>query len=170
MKRLKLNFTRDIQVIIVEPGMAPRLAKVKNTEDAFSGIVGGPIARYAAKPASLVLLIANENAEREELPPNRRIPLPTGADSGGGYLCRTFLVCGVAGNSYVSLTSGQQEEYLRRFADPGEFVLVEDRNGRNVCCSPGELTRSAGAWWDRMKDGESVTLTKAGGPRRSVPA
>ena len=170
MKKLKLKMTREIQVLIVEPGKAPRTARVKNTEDAFSEIVGGPIARYAAKPASLVLLIANENAEREDLPPNRRIPLHSGVAGGENYLCGTFLVCAVAGNNYVSLTSGQQAEYMRYFADPGEFVVVEDRDGRSVCCSPGELARSAGAWWDRMKDGESMTLTKTGGLRRSVPA
>lgn len=170
MKRLKLNMTREIQVLIVEPGKPPRAARVKNTEDAFAEIVGGPIARYAARPASLVLLIANEQAEEQELPPNRRIPLPGGSSGEAGCICGTFLVCGVAGNSYVSLTSGQQDEFMGYFAEPGEFMVVEGRDGRSVCCSPGDLTRSAGAWWDRMKDGESVTVTKRGGMKRSVPA
>ncbi|MBQ9347340.1 MAG: DUF3846 domain-containing protein [Oscillibacter sp.] len=170
MKKLKLNMTREIQVLIVEPGEPPRPASVKNTEDAFSEIVGGPIACYSAWPASLVLLIANERAEEQELPPNRRIPVHNSAPGGVAVLCGTFLVCAVAGNSYVSLTSGQRDEFSRYFADPGEFMLVEDRDGRSVCCSPGDLTRSAGAWWDRMKDGESMTLTKRGGVKRSVPA
>ena len=170
MKKLKLNMAREISVLIVEPGKPPRPAKVKNTEDAFAEIVGGPIARYAARPASLVLLIANEQAEEQELPPNRRIPTPSGSGGEAGYVCGTFLVCGVAGNSYTSLTSGQREEFTRYFADPGEFVLVDGRDGRSVCCSPGDLTRSAGAWWDRMRDGDSVILTKQGGAKRSVPA
>ena len=34
---------KEIDVLIVEPGKAPRPAKVQNTLEAFGEIVGGPI-------------------------------------------------------------------------------------------------------------------------------
>ena len=34
---------REINILVVEPGKAPRPAKVMDTLDAFSEIVGGPV-------------------------------------------------------------------------------------------------------------------------------
>ena len=144
---------KEINVLIVEAGKAPRPAKVLNTMDTFAEIVGGPVEAGCYLPQR-VMLIRNENGKALGLPPNRANPRAE------DYIAGTFLLCGFEGDSFTSLTPAQQMEFQEYFAKPGEFMLI---GTETVCGSPGELAMNACKLWEGMKNGESVVMTKWGG-------
>ena len=144
---------KEINVLIVEAGKAPRPAKVLNTMDTFAEIVGGPVEAGCYLPQR-VMLIRNENGKALGLPPNRANPRAK------DYIAGTFLLCGFEGDSFTSLTPAQQMEFQEYFAKPGEFMLI---GTETVCGSPGELAMNACKLWEGMKNGESVVMTKWGG-------
>ncbi|MCI8623863.1 MAG: DUF3846 domain-containing protein [Provencibacterium sp.] len=150
---------KEIDVLIVEPGKAPRPAKVQNTLEAFGEIVGGPIEAGCYLPQR-VLLVCQENAKGLGLPPNRANPRAR------DYIAGTFLLCGFEGDAFTSLTPAQQVEFQTYFGEPGEFMLI---GTETVCAAPGELALNACKLWERMKNGESVVLTKWGGPGEGQP-
>ena len=145
--------TKEINVLIVEAGKAPRPAKVLNTMDTFAEIVGGPVEAGVYLPQR-VMLIRNENGKALGLPPNRANPRAK------DYIAGTFLLCGFEGDSFTSLTPAQQVEFQEYFAKPGEFMLI---GTETVCGSPGELAMNACKLWESMRNGESVVMTKWGG-------
>ena len=144
---------KEINVLIVEAGKAPRPAKVLNTMDTFAEIVGGPVEAGCYLPQR-VMLIRNENGKALGLPPNRANPRAE------DYIAGTFLLCGFEGDSFTSLTPAQQMEFQEYFAKPGEFMLI---GTETVCGSPGELAMNACKLWESMRNGESVVMTKWGG-------
>ena len=87
---------KEINVLVVEPGKAPRPAKVKNTLETFSEIVGGPVEAGCYLPQR-VMLICQENGKQRGLPPNRANP------RAGNYIAGTFLLCGFEDDSFISL-------------------------------------------------------------------
>ena len=101
--------SKMIQVLIVEPGKPPRLAKTENTWTAFQHIVCGPIEVGCYLPQR-VLLISNANAEMIGLPPNRA------TKPNGEYILGTFLLCSFEENSYTSLSEKQQREFIDFFS------------------------------------------------------
>ncbi len=150
--------TREIDILVVEPGKAPRPAKVEDTLEAFQQIVGGPIEAGCFLPQR-VMLIHRENGKKLGLPPNRAIP------GEKDYIAGTFLLCGFGENSFMSLAPAQQMEFETCFAKPDEFMQI----GSSVLCfSPGELSDAARSLWESMGNGESVVLTKWGGARAGV--
>lgn len=151
--------TKEINVLIVEPGKAPRPAKVKNTLETFAEIVGGPVEAGCYLPQR-VMLICQENGKERGLPPNRANP------RAGDYIAGTFLLCGFEDDSFISLTPAQQVEFQTYFAKPGEFMLVAE----TVCAAPGDLALTACKLWERMKNGESVVMTKWGGQEGGASA
>lgn len=151
---------KEINVLVVEPGKAPRPAKVENTLETFAKIVGGPVEAGCYLPQR-VMLICQENGKQQGLPPNRANP------RAGDYIAGTFLLCGFEDDSFISLTPAQQMEFQEYFAKPGEFMLV---GTETVCAAPGELARTACDLWEHMKAGESVVMTKWGGGPEGVAA
>ena len=107
---------KEIEVLIVEPGKAPRLAKVNNTWAAFQHIVGGPIDTGCYLPQR-VMLISNAEGKKIGLSPNRAVR------PDGEYIAGTFLLCSFEDNSYTSLSAEQQAEFSRYFSQPGEWAL-----------------------------------------------
>ncbi len=105
---------QKINILIVEPGKAPRLAKADDTLEAFQKIVGGPIEVGCELPQR-VLLICNELGKLMGLPPNR--PNPT---DNRDYIAGTFLLCSYEGEHFASLTAAQQAEFQAFFALPGK--------------------------------------------------
>lgn len=144
---------KEINVLVVEPGKAPRPARVRNTLENFAQIVGGPVEAGCYLPQR-VMLVCQENGSAKGLPPNR-IGTRTGE-----YIAGTFLLCGFKDNRFISLTPMQQAEFQQYFAKPGEFMMV---GTETVCTNTGELAMAACCLWDRLKNGESVVLTKWGG-------
>ncbi len=106
--------TREIDILVVEPGKAPRPAKVEDTLEAFQQIVGGPIEAGCYLPQR-VMLVCNSEGKNMGLPPNRVNP----ADS-GDTITGTFLLCSFEGEHFASLTAAQQAEFQACFALPGE--------------------------------------------------
>lgn len=141
-----------IDILIVEPGKAPRPARVVHTLENLQDIVGGQLEIGCFLPQR-VLLICNENGKSLGLVPNRRNP---GTED---YIAGTFLLCGLEGDGFGSLTAAQQQEFQRRFAKPGEFMVV---GADTVCSTFNELLLAAYKLWDDMGDGDAVVLTKLG--------
>ena len=144
---------KEINVLVVEPGKPPRPARVGNTLKNFEQIVGGPVETGCFLPQR-VMLVCRDRKDASELPPNRCTARR------GEYISGTFLLCGFKGNRFISLTPMQQDEFQQHFAKPGEFMMV---GTETVCSNTGELAMAACCLWERMKNGESIVLTKWGG-------
>ena len=121
----------EINVLVVEPGKAPRPAKVLNTLDVFSEIVSGPIEIGAYLPQR-VMLIFNSEGKRLGLPPNRALSHTK------DYVAGTFLLCGFEDRSFTSLTREQQMEFKKYFSTPAV-----------------ELTLTARKLWESMDGGKA---------------
>lgn len=148
-----------INILIVEPGKAPRPAAMRNTLEAAEKIVGGALQIGCFLPQR-VLMLYQEN--KDGLTPNRPIPYS------GGILYGTFLLCGLPENgiNFDSLTPGQQKEFQDTFAAPGDFMLV----GNTAYVDPDDVADAVYNLWDTLRDGETVVLTKWGGQPESEPA
>ena len=102
-----------IDILVVEPGEAPRPAKVEDTLEAFQQIVGGPIEAGCYLPQR-VMLICNGEGKNMGLPLNR--PNPTDQ---GDYIHGTFLLCSFEEERFASLSPAQQTQFQAYFALPG---------------------------------------------------
>ena len=146
--------TKEIDILVVEPGKAPRPARVEDTLETFQKIVNGPIEAGCYLPQR-VMLICNSEGKNQGLPPNRANPRAR------DYIAGTFLLCGFEGEHFASLTPAQQLEFQAYFAKPGEFMMV---GTDTVCAARSQMAVIACKLWDGMKNGQSVVLTKWGGP------
>lgn len=145
----------EIDILVVEPGRPPRPARVAYSLDTFSQLVGGELSMGCFLPQR-VMLLYNEDARRQGLPPNRYSPHMKECISG------TFLLCGLSDeDGFCSLSPAQQDEFQRFFASPGEFMML---GTDSICTSFTEFSKASGKLWDRMANGESVVLTKWGCP------
>ena len=128
--------TQEIDVLIVEPGKAPRPAKVLNTMEAFEEVVGGPIEIGAYLPQRVMLIFNSATKD---------------------YIEGTFLLCSFEDRSFTSLTREQRTEFQTHFAEPGELMLAG-----TVCANRDEAAMASVKLWDSMKNGEYLTLTRWG--------
>ena len=106
--------TKEIDILVVEPGKPPRPDRVADTLETFQKIVGGPIEAGCYLPQR-VMLICNGEGKNMGLMPNRENP----TDS-GDFIAGTFLLCSVEGEHFASLTAAQQKEFEAYFALPDE--------------------------------------------------
>lgn len=143
--------SKMIDILVVEPGKAPRPARVESTLEKITEIVGGQPEMGCFLPQR-VLLACRE--DMTGLTPNRRNPTT------GEVISGPFLLCGFDDTGFSSLTPEQQQEFGRCFARPGEFMLV---GADTVCATPNELLLASYKLWDNLRDGETVLLTKWGG-------
>ena len=104
--------TKEIDILVVEPGKNPRPARVEDTLGAFQKIVGGPIEAGCYLPQR-VMLICNGEGKNLRLMPNRENP----TDS-RDFIAGTFLLCSFKGEHFASLTAAQQREFETYFALP----------------------------------------------------
>ena len=102
-----------IDILVVEPGEAPRPTQVEDTLEAFQQIVGGPIEAGCYLPQR-VMLVCNGEGKNMGLMPNRENP----TDS-GDFIAGTFLLCSFEGEHFASLTAAQQREFEAYFATSG---------------------------------------------------
>ena len=149
---------KKINILVVEPGKAPRPVQVKDALETFQKIVGGPIEAGCYLPQR-VMLICNGEGKNLGLPPNRANPRARDCIAG------TFLLCGFEGERFISLTPAQQVEFQAYFAKPGEFMMI---GADAVCATRGKMAVIACKLWDNMKNGESIVLTKWGGQEEKV--
>ena len=149
---------QKMDILIVEPGKAPRPAALPdNTLEAVEAVLGGT-AQVGCFLPQRVLLISREDTGG--LAPNRCMP------GGKGFVNGTFLLCGIPeeGCLFDSLTPGQQKEFQELFARPGEFMMV----GSETYADPDDVADKVYSLWDTLKNGETVVLTKWGGQDRGV--
>ena len=149
---------QKMDILIVEPGKAPRPAALPdNTLEAVEAVLGGA-AQVGCFLPQRVLLISREDTGG--LAPNRCMP------GGKGFVNGTFLLCGIPeeGCLFDSLTPGQQKEFQELFARPGEFMMV----GSETYADPDDVADKVYSLWDTLKDGETVVLTKWGGQDRGA--
>ena len=149
---------QKMDILIVEPGKAPRPAALPdNMLEAVEAVLGGA-AQVGCFLPQRVLLISREDTGG--LAPNRCMP------GGKGFVSGTFLLCGIPeeGCLFDSLTPGQQKEFQELFARPGEFMMV----GSEAYADPDDVADKVYGLWDTLGNGETVVLTKWGGQDRGA--
>ena len=132
---------QKMDILIVEPGKAPRPAALPdNTLEAVEAVLGGA-AQVGCFLPQRVLLISREDTGG--LAPNRCMP------GGKGFVSGTFLLCGIPeeGCLFDSLTPGQQKEFQELFARPGEFMMV----GSEAYADPDDVLSACGTLWGTGK-------------------
>lgn len=149
--------TQNMDILIVEPGKAPRPAVIPNTLESVETILGGSVQVGCFLPQR-VLLLSREDTNG--LVPNRCLPGKT------GYVSGTFLLCGIPeeGCLFDSLTPKQQKEFQDIFAAPGEFMMV----GGTAYADPDDVADVVYGLWESLSDGDTVVLTKWGGTESGV--
>ena len=86
----------EINILVVEPGRPPRPARVDNSLETFSQLIGGELAMGCFLPHR-VMLLYNEDANRQGLPPNRCNPFVNECISG------TFLLHRFTASAFLCL-------------------------------------------------------------------
>ena len=128
---------KDINVLLVEPGKAPRKVTVRNTKEGVAevlgeGILETVIVQYqhgaCATFLPLVMLCHEEDLDRAERDPARTGGLPGIA-----------LLCCVEGNDLVSLPPALQEKFLEHYAKSGDKMIMD---GNFVSEHPESLAES----------------------------
>lgn len=122
-----------MQVLLVEPGRAPRKMELKNDLDAMQRVVGG-LLQVIYPFEEPVALVCNDEGKLLGLPANRGL----WDEKGRLYdiVCGPFFLCGAPpeGDSFSSLTEEQLERYGKRFRRL-EFFLNLD--GQILCLPIG---------------------------------
>ena len=108
-----------MKILVVEPERKPEVQEISGSLESMQKVVSGLI--QALYPfAGPVALIANDEGKLLGLPMNRGL-----RDEDGklyDILCGTFFLCGISGDSFVSLTEEQIQHLKRVFAAPELFV------------------------------------------------
>lgn len=112
-----MSMAENMDILIVEPGKAPRPAVIQNTFEAVEKALCGP-AQIGCFLPQKVLLISQEDAGG--LVPNRCLPGKKKSINGA------FILCGIPeeGSCFCSLTPKQQKDFQEIFREPGEFMMV----------------------------------------------
>ena len=143
--------TENIDILLVEPGKAPRLAVVLNTIKAMEDMLGGAV-KIGCFLAQRVLLVSRENTAG--LLPNRIMPQRK------GYISGTFLLCGInETGDFASLTKRQQQGFFSIFEKPSEFMTIDS----STYIHPNDAAKHIYGLWENLKDGERAIITKWGG-------
>lgn len=114
---------RDISVLLVEPGKAPKLITIKDELEAYQEMVGGYIeVLYPFEDE--VGIICNEEGKLVGLPPNRAMF----NEDGKAYdiIAGKFLVVGLGEENFDSLSPKLAEKYRNKFRYPERFVMAGD--------------------------------------------
>lgn len=148
---------QNMDILIVEPGKAPRPATLPNTLEAVEAFLGGAVQVGCFLPQKVFLLSREDTGG---LAPNRCLP------GKRGYVSGTFLLCGIPemGCNFDSLTPEQQKEFQDIFARPGEFMMV----GGTAYADPDDVADAVYGLWDTLGDGETAVLTKWGGVKQGA--
>ena len=103
-----------MQVVLVEPGKAARIAEIGEDLHDMQEIVGGPIqALYPwDDPAAI---ICNDEGKLNQLPLNRVL-------EDYDIIAGTFFICGIQGENFSSLTEQQLQKYQQKFRYPEKFI------------------------------------------------
>lgn len=112
--------SKEMDVLLVEPGCYPRMVTIENSLQAMQEAVGGPIEVVSLPDAAIV---CNEEGKLKGLPPNR--PLMDENHHIQDVLRGTFFVCGEQGEQLTSLSEGLLDKYASQFYQPKAFVRTQ---------------------------------------------
>ena len=108
-----------MDVLIVEPEKAPRMAAISGDLESLQKVVGGHI--EAVYPYNdPVALVCNEEGKLIGLPLNRKI-------EDHDIIAGTFMICGLGEDDFCSLSPELAEKYKQKFADPEMFMRVGNK-------------------------------------------
>lgn len=108
-----------MDVLIIEPEKAPRMANITGDLNSLQQVVGGYI--EAVYPYDdPVAIVCNEEGKLLGLPLNRKL-------EDYDIIAGTFVVCGLSEDNFDSLTSELAEKYREKFADPEIFMKMGSR-------------------------------------------
>ena len=96
-----------MNVLMVEPGMAPYEKEVNGLEEMQAAVGGLITASYPYDEP--VAIVSNDESLLEGMPFNRSI------EGGYGGIFGPFFVCGLAEDSFCSLTPEQMEHFKKKF-------------------------------------------------------
>jgi len=99
----------QIDILVVKPDTGPYIERIENNNPAIQKLVGGYYEAVFPFNDSVVLL-CNENGKLENLERNRFVPELADAIRG------TFLVVGVQGSEFASLSPRLAKKYSKRFS------------------------------------------------------
>ena len=114
----------QMKILVVKPGCKPVVMECDGTLKTMQSLVGGFIqAIYPFREE--VALICNEEGHLLCLPMNRGLR----DEEGNLYdiVCGTFLICGVSGEDFASLTDAQLHQYAEVYATPEVFLNLGGR-------------------------------------------
>ena len=108
-----------MDVLIVEPEKAPRMASIIGDLNSLQQVVGGFI--EAVYPYDdPVAIVCHEEGKLIGLPLNRKL-------EDYDIIAGTFIVCGLGEEDFDSLTPELAEKYRDKFADPEIFMKMGNR-------------------------------------------
>lgn len=112
--------SKEMDVLLVEPGCYPRMVTIENSLQAMQEAVGGPIEVVSLPDA---VIVCNEEGKLKGLPPNR--PLMDENRHIQDVLMGTFFVCGDQGEQLTSLSEDLRDKYAAQFRQPKAFVRTQ---------------------------------------------
>ena len=108
-----------MDVLIVEPEKAPRMASINGDLNSLQQVVGGYI--EAVYPYDdPVAIVCHEEGKLIGLPLNRKL-------EDYDIIAGTFIICGLGEEDFDSLTPELAEKYREKFADPEIFMKMGNR-------------------------------------------
>ena len=108
-----------MDVLIVEPEKAPRMASITGDLNSLQQVVGGYI--EAVYPYDdPVAIVCHEEGKLIGLPLIRKL-------EDYDIIAGTFIVCGLGEEDFDSLTPELAEKYREKFADPEIFMKMGSR-------------------------------------------
>ena len=108
-----------MDVLIVEPEKAPRMANITGDLNSLQQVVGGYI--EAVYPYDdPVAIVCHEEGKLIGLPLNRKL-------EDYDIIAGTFIVCGLGEEDFDSLSPELAEKYREKFADPEIFMKMGNR-------------------------------------------
>ena len=108
-----------MRILVIEPLQKPVIREINGSLKSMQQVVGGLIQAVYPFPEP-VAIVANDEGKILGLLPNRGL-----FDENGelyDILCGTFFICGIEGDSFVSLTDEQVKRFEQLFAVPELFV------------------------------------------------
>ena len=100
-----------LRVVYVEPGRVPYETEIDSSLRGLQKAVGGLIEPLYLEDGCI--LVCNEEGKLHGMPGNRRL--------GDSIIAGPFFICGDDGENFRSLTDGEVEQYLQRFAEPEQI-------------------------------------------------
>ncbi len=110
-----------MKILVVEPGRKPVAVEIDGTLKTMQSLVDGLI-QVVYPFEEPVALICNEEGHLLGLPMNRGL----WDEEGNLYdiVCGTFLLCGISGENFASLSDELLQQYTEFYATPEVFLKL----------------------------------------------